>query len=108
MPEYRFIEDLHNVHKGEEIWVLGCGPSLDDFPDDFFDEKYRIAIAVSWSMMAFPNCTYMAFSQKQENHLKYVLKRGRHLLSKCIIRLTPAEFLTLTKHAIFAHKCICK
>ncbi|GAH04969.1 unnamed protein product, partial [marine sediment metagenome] len=57
-PKYRWIEDLHNIHKGEEIWVLGCGPSLDDFPDNFFDEKYRIAISVSWSMVAFPNCTY--------------------------------------------------
>ncbi|GAH46312.1 unnamed protein product, partial [marine sediment metagenome] len=55
------------THK-EEIWILGCGLSLDDFPDDFFDyneddPESRIAIAVSWSMVAFPNCTYTAFSQ---------------------------------------------
>jgi len=29
----RFIEDLRGKHQGEEIWVLGCGPSLDvDLP----------------------------------------------------------------------------
>lgn len=91
MPDYRFVEDLHNVHKGEEIWVLGCGPSLDDFPDNFFDEKYRIAIASTWSLVAFPNCTYSAFSRGQKGHLEHVLEKGRQALYKCIVRLTPIE-----------------
>ena len=91
MPKYRFIEDLHNIHKGEEIWVLGCGPSLDDFPDDFFDEKKRIAIASSWSLVAFPNSAYFAFSRAQKGHLQRALERGRDVLNKCIVRLTPTQ-----------------
>lgn len=91
MPDYRFIEDLHNIHKGEEIWVLGCGPSLDDFPDNFFDEKYRIAITATWAMIAFPNCTYTAFSQGHTHQLIHVLRNRSHLLHKHIVRLTPAE-----------------
>jgi len=90
MSEYRFIEDLHNVHKGEEIWVLGSGPSLDDFPDNFFDEKHRIAIAEAWSMIAFPDCTYTAFSQGCKKLLDYVLENRRHLLHKHIVRITYA------------------
>lgn len=85
--KYRWIEDLHNIHKGEEIWVLGCGPSLDDFPDHFFDEKYRIAIAVTWSMIAFPDCTYTAFSKVRARQTKHVLKNRQHLLHKHIIHL---------------------
>ena len=52
----KLIEEFRNIHEGKDIWVLGGGPSLDDFPDDFFDDK--ISIAVSWSFAAFPNCTY--------------------------------------------------
>ena len=96
-PKYRWIEDLHKTHEREEIWVLGCGPSLDDFPDDFFDEKNRIAIAVTFSMRAFPNCTYTAFSpatpfsQNQKSHLEYILEKGRHYLYKCIVCLNSTE-----------------
>ena len=52
----RFIEDLRDEHQGAEIWVLGCGPSLDDFPDDFFDDKLHIT--VNGAIIAFPECTY--------------------------------------------------
>lgn len=52
----RFIEDLRGKHQDEVIWILGCGPSLDDFPDDFFDDK--ITIALNWAILAFPRCTY--------------------------------------------------
>lgn len=85
--QYRWIEDLKDIHKGEEIWVLGCGPSLDDFPDGFFDEEYRIAIAVNWSALAFPNCTYNAFSKVDHVFGKYVSRNRQHLLHKHIIHL---------------------
>ena len=96
MPKYRFIEDLRKIHKGEEIWVLGCGPSLDDFPDDFFDEKKRIAITSSYSMIAFPNCTYTAFSQGDKTLMAHVLKYRKHLLYKHIVRVKPIELKNKT------------
>lgn len=53
----RYIEDVKDKkHEGKEFWILGCGPSLDDFPDDFFDDK--ISIGLNASFVAFPNLTY--------------------------------------------------
>lgn len=52
----RHIEHFWNIHAGKDIHILGGGPSLDDLPDDFFDDK--ISIAQSFSFHAFPNCTY--------------------------------------------------
>lgn len=48
----RFIEDLRNKYKNEEIWILGSGPSLDDYPDNFFENK--IFIEINWIFFAFP------------------------------------------------------
>ncbi len=52
----RFVEELRGRHEGEEIWVLGSGRSLDDFPAGFFDDK--TTIAVNWSAWGLPNATY--------------------------------------------------
>lgn len=51
-----FIEDCRNRHLNEEIWIIGCGPSLDSFPDNFFENK--ITIALNWAIIAFPDSTY--------------------------------------------------
>ena len=52
----RYIEELRDIHKGKEIWVIGAGPSVDDFPQDFFDD--RISIALNEMGFAFPS-TYI-------------------------------------------------
>jgi len=54
----RFIEDsnLRNKYKGQEILIAGSGPSLDDFPDNFFDDK--IVITVNMSCLGIPNATF--------------------------------------------------
>lgn len=52
----RYIENLRNVYKNKEIFVLATGPSLDDIPRDFLNDK--ISIAVKEAAMPFPNCTY--------------------------------------------------
>jgi len=54
--KHRFIEHFHNYLLGKEIWILGSGPSLDSFTNDFFDDK--LTIAINWSAIVFPNCTY--------------------------------------------------
>ncbi|GAH32284.1 unnamed protein product, partial [marine sediment metagenome] len=50
----RFIEDedIRDKYKNEEIYIVGRGPSLDDFPDDFFDNK--IMITVNDAYLAVP------------------------------------------------------
>jgi len=43
----KLIEDYRDIYKGKEIWILGCGPSLDDYPDNFFNDKITIALSFS-------------------------------------------------------------
>lgn len=57
------IEDLRDKHKGEEIWIVGTGPSLDDVPDDFFDGK--ISIGLGFTVVAFPRLTYVICYHKR-------------------------------------------
>ena len=79
--KYRHLEDLRNKHKGEEIWVLGRGPSLDDYPTNFFDN--RISIALSYAYLAFPNCTY--FYSFHAEPAEYVAKNWPEKYSRCIL-----------------------
>jgi len=77
----RFIEDLRDKHLGEEIWVLGCGPSLDAFPDDFFNDK--ITIALNWAIIGFPECTY--WHGHHECFREYLRDARPEFLQKSII-----------------------
>lgn len=47
----KYLEDLRYKHRGEEIWVIGAGPSLDDYPLNFF--KNKICIGVNWVFSVF-------------------------------------------------------
>lgn len=50
------IDDPENPIRGKEFWIVGSGPSLDDYPDDFFEGK--IAIGLNNVFVAFPNLTF--------------------------------------------------
>lgn len=84
----RFIEDFRDKHKGREIWILGSGPSLDDFPDDFFNEK--ISIAINWSIIAFPQCTY--WHGHHESCREYLRDEKPEFLPKSIILLPFSHY----------------
>lgn len=48
----KFIEELRGTHtKTKKIFVFGTGPSLDDYPTDFF--KDEICIGANWAFAAF-------------------------------------------------------
>lgn len=47
----KYLEDLRDKHRDEEIWVVGAGPSLDDYPLNFFEGK--ICIGVNWVFSVF-------------------------------------------------------
>lgn len=87
----RRVEDLRNKYKGEEIWVLGCGPSLDEYPDDFFDNK--ISVACNLSMLAFPNCTYFVNYHTWTTDFirKYLLKYSPEFADKWILWFQPED-----------------
>ncbi len=83
----KYVEEFWNTHAGKDVWVLGCGYSLDDFPDDFFDDK--ISIAVNWSLIGFPNCTYYWSMHTREP--TWVKKNRPETLRKYIIGYTADE-----------------
>lgn len=74
-----FIEDCRDRHPGKEIWIIGCGPSLDSFPDNFF--KNKITIALNWAIIAFPDtiywfCPRMELAAMMGHFHKSVMKKG--------------------------------
>lgn len=50
------IEVLRDHYVGE-IWVIGAGKSMNDFPKDFFDDK--ISIAINYMYRLYPRCTFI-------------------------------------------------
>lgn len=83
----RFIEELRNRHKGKEIWVMGTGPSLDDFPDDFFDDK--VSIALNWAFVAFQNCAY--FMNYHMNVSDFIRKYMPRFTNRWILWYPPQD-----------------
>ena len=51
------INKIAGIHKNQPIWIAGSGPSLDTYPDDFFDDK--IGMTLHMAFLKFPNTTYM-------------------------------------------------
>jgi hypothetical protein len=61
MRRMSFITDLHLRHAGEPIWIAGSDPSLEDYPDDFFNDK--ISITLHLAHLKFPRATYRYFNE---------------------------------------------
>lgn len=78
---FKHLEDLKDKYRGEEIWVLGRGPSLDDYPTNFFEGK--VSIAVSYAYLAFPNCTY--YSAFHAEPAEWVEKNWPDKFDRCIL-----------------------
>jgi len=52
----KFIEELYDIHQNEEIWIIGSGKSLDDFPSDFLEKK--VSIGLNGAIYKYPDTTY--------------------------------------------------
>lgn len=53
----RYLEDIDiGELKGKEFWIVGLGPSLDNYPDSFFEGK--VTIGLNETFIAFPHLTY--------------------------------------------------
>jgi hypothetical protein len=46
--EIRWLETIHNKHEGEPIWIVGSGHEIDEFPDNFLDDKLAISLHTAW------------------------------------------------------------
>lgn len=97
----RYIEDLRNEYKKPkyerykgEFYIIGCGSSLDDFPDDFFDDK--LAITVNWSFIRFPKAKYFLFCHDIWPSIIRQLRPD--LMKKCILTLTDKRYQGITWH----------
>jgi hypothetical protein len=77
----RFVEDLRDIYKDKEIWIIGTGKSLDDFSDDFFDDK--ISITLNWAILRYPSCNF--WHGHHELYREYFRDEKLELLEKCII-----------------------
>jgi len=75
------VEDLRNIHKNQEIWIIGSGASLNDFPTDFFDDK--LSITLNGAIYKYPDCTY--WHGHHEPWREYFRDERPDLLPKCII-----------------------
>ena len=46
------ITELRNIHKGQDIWIIGAGSSMDYVDPSFFENK--ITIGVNQMFQYFP------------------------------------------------------
>jgi len=92
----KFIEDIGDKHKGEEIWVIGAGSSLDDYPIGFFKDK--ICIGMNYVFSVFLDVGDGI--EKFEHHIFYSVHEHRepadwiakhipHFLENCFFLLPP-------------------
>jgi hypothetical protein len=58
----KWITELHNKYAGKEIWIAGSDPSLETYPDDFFDDKISITLHLAY--IKFPKATYRYFNER--------------------------------------------
>jgi hypothetical protein len=79
--QIRVVEELRDIFKGEEVWILGAGQSLDDFPIDFFYDKKSIAL--NGAIYNFPNCNY--WHGHHEVWREYLRDEKPEFLEKSII-----------------------
>ncbi len=83
MDDFKDITLFRDTEKGSTIWVIGCDPNIDFYPDDFFDDKLSIAISIA--CVPFPRSTYFIATS---NPVLDAIKRVRpDFLAKCILPL---------------------
>ena len=52
----RFVTELHRRHEDTPIWIAGSDPTLDQYPDDFWEGK--VGITLHLAHIKFPYATY--------------------------------------------------
>ena len=50
------IEEIRDKHKGETIFIIGSGPSLETYPEDFLNDKISMTLHLAY--LKFPKPTY--------------------------------------------------
>lgn len=81
----RLIENLRGKKefKNSTFWIIGSDPNLDYYPDDFFNNKFTIA--VNASCIAFPESTFFYMNVGEEKKLELVISKYPGCLKKTIM-----------------------
>ena len=81
----RFIEDFRDKKKfkNSDFWIIGSDSNLDFYPDDFFKDKFTIAINAS--CIAFPKSTFFSIGGKDT--IERMFKLYPNCLGKTILLL---------------------
>lgn len=66
---FPMIDEIPALFKGKDVWIAGSDPTLDGYPDDFFNDKTTITLHLAH--LKFPNATARYTSEYD---------RSKHLL----------------------------
>jgi len=99
--KFKHLEDLRDIHKETEIWVIGAGPSLDDYPLDFFKEKICIGVNLVFSVFLdtgdgldkFNTRTFYSVISHAE-HAYWIAEHIPHFLKNCFFISHPTSMRT--------------
>lgn len=94
----KLIEDIRDKHKGEAIWVIGAGPSLDSYPIDFFGDKICIGMNYVFSVFVdigdgiekFSSRVFYSVHEHREP-ADWIAKHVPHFLENCLFLLPPSR-----------------
>lgn len=99
------LKDLHNIHAGKDIYVIGAGPSCDYIKPSFFDNKITVGINQVYKKY---NTTYIV--KKDHNLLQQTLEdyQGIVLVSKkhgggSNKEIDVSKYINTNKLCVFDH-----
>lgn len=90
----RFIEEIRNKKKfkGSTFWIIGTDRNLDFFPDNFFYDKFSIAVNIAWKV--FPKSTFFVMADLVM--LNAVKKERPDYLAKCFTPLLYDDWFAIS------------
>ena len=80
-----YAEELRERFKDIDVYIAGSGPSLDTYPDNFFDDKTGVTLHLA--ALKFPNATYRGVCESPI--IRYFLKSRPDILKKDAIFTNP-------------------
>lgn len=71
----RHVSELHNKHKGEDIYIINSGASLDHIDTSFFQNKITVGVNQVYRKL---DCTYLV--RKEKSLIKESLMTGSKVI----------------------------
>jgi hypothetical protein len=78
------IADLYNKHKGQDIYIVGTGPSMRVFPLEILDGKITLGLNQAWryrtltySITVHPELLKLYNKTRTRNQTQWIVKQKR-------------------------------